>query len=120
MDDMARAGARFERRVYEQVKQRRVQEGWTDEDAGDMPQVFDRAWYEQVTGDLVVLKTTLTLIKLLGLDEFRDDIAELLVAKMFAVPEAKQVPKGTRDVFLGSEVGAMLKQMQDRRAAGRR
>lgn len=120
LDDMARAGARFERRVYEQVKQRRVQEGWTDEDAGEMPQVFDRAWYEQVTGDLVILKATIKLITLLGLDEFRDDIAELLIAKMFAPEPKRPEPKGTRDVFLGSEVGAMLKQMQDRRVAQRR
>ena len=121
LDDMARAGARFERRVYDDVKQRRVQEGWSDDDAGEMPQVFDRAWYEQITGDLVVLKSTIKIIELLGLEPYRDDIVALLVAKMFAPPESKRPDaKGTRDVFLGSEVGAMLKQMQDRRAAQRR
>lgn len=116
---MARAGARFERHVYDAVRQRRVQEGWSDEDAGEMPQVFDRAWYERITGDLVVLKTTIMMIGILGLDQYRDDIVDQLVTQMF-VEEPKARPhdaKGTRDVYLGTEVAAMIKQMRDRRAA---
>jgi len=113
LDGSARASAKFERHVYDELRQQRLAEGWTEEDAGDLQEVFDRDWFARCTADLAVTSMTSRLIRLFGLDQYHDAIMPLIISGLFAPQQHAR----TKEVFVGHETHALTKQLRDRRAA---
>jgi hypothetical protein len=114
LDGAVRAAARFEQQVYQDLRAQRLAEGYSHEDAGDLQEVFDRAWFSRCCTDLAVIKMTSRLALSFGLAAQHDQIVDLLVKRLFS-PEPTR-PGATKEVFLGSETAALSKQLRDRRA----
>jgi hypothetical protein len=82
-DAAARAAARFEVDVHEDLRQKRIEEGFLDEEAGNIQRVFYKEEFNDTFRKLMQLRIENRLISLLGLGNFREDILRQRIATVF-------------------------------------
>jgi hypothetical protein len=116
LDAATRAAACFEHQIYEKMRADRLAEGYTQEDAGDLPAVFDNQWFAECSTNLAVVKATSRLVGLFGLAEQHDHIIRLLIESRFGAPPPSSQ---TREIFIGGSTHALTKELRDRRSGQR-
>lgn len=124
-DDVARAAARFESDVHERLVQRRVQDGMSDDEAGEIRRVFRAAEFNDMYRRLLLLKMERSLLRNLGLQDYEHDIMQQRIQVVFgpAQKTTKQVSfqqpqAGSKDqVHVGTPE---TQQIQDLKAKGLR
>ena len=122
-DDVARASARFESEVHEQLVQRRLSEGYSADEAGDIRRVFRADDFNDTFRRLLQLRIDVRLIQKLGLQNYEREIIATRIREVFA-PK----PTGTRPVVVpqpsdhlqvGSEDSQQIRDLKSRAHSGR-
>jgi hypothetical protein len=113
----AKAAAIFERTVMDELRQEQIDEGNDSVSAGELPKVFSPAEFSRDFKQLLMIRVMDRLIKLLKLDDFRDDLLRKQIDKVFHV-ETKDVyinPAGQREgqkVFYGDAEAQMMNNLR--------
>lgn len=119
-DEVARAAARFEIAVHERLVQQRQEEGFSEDEAGDVRRVFRSDDFNSTYRKLMTLRMERLLIKDLELDAYEDDIMRELIRNTFSPP-----PTPTKTVKLddrlqiGNDEIQQIRQLKSRGRRGR-
>lgn len=119
-DDVARAAARFETDVHEQMVQRHIEEGFSEDEAGDVHRVFRAEEFNNTYRRLMMLRMERALLRNLDLGDYEDEIMRERIQAVFG----PQSPAPTKPIVLQDDrlhVGsAETQQVQRLKARGRR
>ena len=119
-DDVARAAARFEYDVHERQVQRRIEEGFSEDEAGAVHRVFKADEFNDIYRRLMLLRMERALLRDLELDEYEADILRERIHVMFGPapkPATKAITLSRDQVQIGD---SEIQQVQDLKARGRR
>lgn len=92
-DDVAKAAARFESDVHEQLVQRRVQDGLSEDEAGEIRRVFRADEFNDTYRRLLMLRMERELLRNLDLQDYEHDIMQARIQVVFG-PK----PTGTKKI----------------------
>ena len=82
-DDVARAAARFESAVHEQLVQRRVQDGMAEDEAGEVRRVFRADEFNDTYRRLLMIRMERQLLRNLELQDYEHDIMQARIQVVF-------------------------------------
>lgn len=116
-DTVARAAARFEADVHAQLVQRRIAEGLSEDEAGEVSSVFRADEFNTAFRRLLQLRLEIQLLRKLGLQDYESDIVQQRIKAIFRSdrPVKRSVPI-TPDLQIGSPE---TQQIQDLKARGK-
>ena len=113
VDTAARAASRYLRDKLQELRQARIDDGVDPNEAGDLTKTFNPDEFAEQFWRYAQLTMDEELIKLLKLDEYRDQIMRLRIQEIFSSngnkPKTKQVlltPPAEKDgepVYVGSD-----------------
>jgi hypothetical protein len=116
-DDVARAAARFETDVHEKMVQRRVDDGFSEDEAGDISRVFRADEFNEVYRRLMLLRMERALIRTLKLEDYEKEIMQERIHTVFSPSTATKPVVITSDRI---QVGTNeTHQIQDLKLRGR-
>jgi len=119
-DEVARAAARFETDVHAQLVQRRIEEGFAEDEAGDVHRVFRADEFNQIYRRLLMLRMEQLLLRDLDLGEYEADIMRERIHAVFGPvppPQTKPIALPNDRLHVGD---AEVQQVQKLKARGRR
>lgn len=119
-DDVARAAARFETDVHEKLVQRRIDEGFSKDEAGAVQRVFRAEEFNDVYRKLLLLRLERVLLHDLDLDDYEQSIMQEHIQAMFGStppPATKAITLSNDRIQVGDNE---VHQVQDLKARGRR
>ncbi|KKN52888.1 hypothetical protein LCGC14_0607940 [marine sediment metagenome] len=119
-DDVARAAARFETDVHEQLVQRRIDEGFSEDEAGEVRRIFRAEELNDTFRRLLLLRLERALLIDLELQDYEANILQERIHTLFGTP----APKATKSISLSGDkvqIGSSeVQQVQNLKARGRR
>ena len=117
-DEVARAAARFEVEVHRQLVQRRIDEGQSEDEAGDVQRVFRADEFNATYRQLLLLRMERALLRDLGLQDYEADIMRERIKTIFGpkVTATKRVNVSDQ-LHIGN---ASTQQVQQLKQRGRR
>lgn len=123
-DVAARAAARFERDVHNQLVQQRADEGFSEDEAGEIRRVFRAADFNTTYRQLLQLRMEIMLLRRLDLEQYEQDIMRARIRTTFGPPQngTKQVvvQRPTDQLSLGSPEAHQVQELKQRGRRRRR
>jgi hypothetical protein len=122
-DDVARASARFESEVHEELVQRRLAEGYGEDEAGAVRRVFKADDFNDTFRRLLQLRIEMRMIKRLGLHAYeREIVAERIKEVLGAKPTAMKsvaVSQPTDKLQIGGAESQQVRDLKSRAKSSR-